>query len=254
MREEIFTLRVCDNVTLYGRLNRAEEAQKAVVLCHGLTGHMYEHHFQLARMYFTERGYDVIRVNFYSCEKDARCITDCTVALHAQDLSCVLRHFAPQYRSIYIAGHSFGGLAILMANLPQVAAASFWDGTFIPFAEDKGFSCCWHYNRELDEYIVDWPPVKRVVGKKFYEETQTFTTERMAAWAKAFTRPAQVVAAGAFAENMPYQRKFFETLTTPKEFALIEGASHGFNEGNTVFQLLDSTYCWFEKFKEPHHA
>lgn len=254
MNEECFALPLCNRNTLYGRINRAGGATKAVILCHGLTGHMYEHHFQLARTYFTQRDYDVIRINFYSSEPDARRITDCTVALHAKDLARVVEHFAPQYTSLFAAGHSFGGLTILMANLPALSAASFWDGTFIPFAEDKGFSGCWHYSAELDEYIVDWPPIRRVVGKRFYEETQTFTTDRMVKWAEAFTRPAQVIAAGDFPENMPYQKKFYDTLAPEKEFVPIAGASHGFNEGGTVFELLDNTHRWFEKFKEPRHA
>ncbi len=127
-----------DGHKIYGRLNSAgEDTQKAVILCHGLTGHMYEHQYMLARSYFTERGYDVIRFNFYGDEPDSRRITDCTVALHAEDLKEMLEHFAPLYESLYVAGHSYGGLAILMANAPQIAAASLWDGTFIPFARGQ---------------------------------------------------------------------------------------------------------------------
>ena len=91
----------------------------------------------------------------------------------------------------------------------------------------------------------------RVVGTKFYEETQTFTTERMVNWAKNFTPPAQVLAAGDFPENMPYQEKLFESLASAeKEFVAIEGASHGFNEGTAVFELLENTHRWFERFND----
>ena len=253
MKEDVFSVPLGDGHTLYGRINKADKpARKAVVLCHGLTGHMYEHQYMLARTFFTERGYDVIRFNFYGEEPDARRITDCTVALHAQDLQKLLQHYAPQYESLCVTGHSFGGLAVLMANSPHIAAASLWDGTFIPFAEDKNFSGQWSYNKDLGEYVVNWSPLTKVVGKKFYEETRTFTTERMEQWAKAFKRPVQVIAAGAFNDNVPYQKKMFETLASgKKEYTVIEGASHGFNEGDAVFKLLESTHRWFEHALAP---
>ena len=250
MKEEVFSLPMGDGFSLYGRINRAEGAsKKAAIFCHGLTGHMYEHQYMLARSYFTERGYDTIRFNFYGDEKDARRIVHCTVGLHAEDLEKLLQHFSGQYDALYAAGHSYGGLAILMAHSPRLAAVSLWDGTFIPFAEDESFSAPWFYNKELGEYIVDWPPVMKVVGKKFYDETRTFTTGRMVQWAADFTGPAQVIAAGGFPENMPYQEKLFATLSSKdKEFIPISGASHGFNEGAAVFELLENTHRWFERF------
>ena len=253
MKEEVFSLPLGDGHSLYGRVNyAAQPARKAIVLCHGLTGHMYEQQYMLARKFFTERGYDVIRFNFYGEEPDARRITDCNVALHAKDLEKVLEHFSPKYDSLCVAGHSFGGLAVLMANSPLVAAASLWDGTFIPFAEDKNFCAPWTYSRELDEYIVNWLPVSKVVGKKFHDEIQTFTTDKMEQWAKAFTGPVQVIAAGAFKKNLKYQDDLFASLASEKkEFISIAGATHGFNEGNAVDELLESTYRWCEKALAP---
>jgi pimeloyl-ACP methyl ester carboxylesterase len=252
MKEEVFSLPLGDGKKVYGRINRAddyERSDKAVIFCHGLTGHMYEHPYMTARVFFPAQGYDTIRFNFYSDEPDARRITDCTVALHAEDLKTLLAHFAGTYESLYVVGHSYGGLAILMANAPEITAASLWDGTFIPFAEDKDFSSPWFFNKELGEYMVNWLPLMRVVGTKFYEETQTFTTENMKRWAESFTLPAQVLAAGGFPENIPYQEKMFNTLaSSDKEFVSIDGASHGFNEGDAVFDLLENTLNWFERF------
>ena len=252
MKEEVFSVPLGDGHKVYGRINQADDyviSDKAIIFCHGLTGHMYEHLYMTARMFFPAQGYDTIRFNFYSDEPDARRITDCTVGLHAEDLKTLLSHFEKKYDSLFVVGHSYGGLAILMANAPQIKAASLWDGTFIPFAEDKDFCSPWFYNKELGEHMVAWLPLVRVVGTKFYEETQTFTTERMLQWAKNFTLPAQVLAAGDFPENMPYQEKLYESLSSPeKEFIAIEGASHGFNEGTTVFDLLENTLDWFERF------
>lgn len=248
LKEEAFSLPLDDGHKLYGLINHAAQtAHKAVILCHGLTGNMNERHYQLAQDFFTACGYDVVRFNFYGQEANARRITDCTVAQQAKDLEHVLQHFKPRYESLCVAGHSFGGLTILMANSPLIAAASLWDGTFIPFSEDKKFSAQWSYSKERGDYVVNWPPVTKVVGKNFYDEAKTFTTDRMKQWAKSFTRPVQVIAAGAFNDNLPYQKKLFESVSSPqKEFASIAGASHGFTEGNTVFELLEKTHRWFE--------
>ena len=248
VKEEAFSLPLDDGHKLYGRINYASgPARKAVILCHGLTGNMDERHYQLAQDFFTARGYDVIRFNFYGQEPDARRITGCTVAQQAKDLERLLQHFAPKYESLCAAGHSFGGLTILMANSPLIAAASLWDGTFIPFAEDKTFSEQWTYSKERGDYVVNWPGLTKVVGKKFFDESRTFTTDRMKQWAKNFTRPVQVIAAGAFNDNIPYQKKLFETLASgQKEYTSIAGASHGFTEGNTALQLLENTHRWFE--------
>ncbi len=249
MREEVFSLPLGDGFTLYGRINRpAQKADKAVVLCHGLTGHLYEHHYQVAKNFFTERGYDVYRFNFYGEERNARNITHCTVALHAEDLNKLLDHLKPQYEKLYVTGHSYGGLTVVMANSPHIAAASLWDASFIAVDEDEWWTKNWIYNQELDEYILCWKPIALVVGKKFYEELLTCTGERMRGWVTAFTKPAQVLAAGGFVENLPNQRKLFESLTVEKEWCPIEGAGHGFSVGNEVYDLLENTYRWFQKF------
>lgn len=248
MKEESFSLPLGDGHKLYGRINYATEpAHKAVVLCHGLTGNMNERHYQMARDFFTAHGYDVIRFNFYGDDPDARRITDCTIAQHAKDLERVLQNFRPRYEALFASGHSFGGLTILRANSSLITAVSLWDSTFIPFAEDKKFSAQWSYSKERGDYVVNWSPVTKIVGKKFYDETRTFTTDRMRQWGKNFTKPVQIIAAGAFNDNLPYQKKLFESLSSrQKEFTSIAGASHGFIEGNTIFELLENTHRWFE--------
>ena len=248
MKEETFSLPAGDGFTIYGRVNYAEEkARRAVVLCHGLSGHMYEHYYQDAKRFFTARGYDVIRFNFYGDEQDARRTTGCTVGLHAEDLKTVLAHFAPLYKRIYTAGHSYGGLVILMANPQEVAASSLWDAAFIPM-EDNVWQQEWRYSQELDEYYVIWPPAPVILGKKIYEDRLTFTREKFRVLAASLTRPAQVLAAGAFEENLPYQKNLFDTLGCEKEYKSIPGATHCFYEGDAMSDVLENTYLWFERF------
>lgn len=248
--EETFALDSGDGFTIYGRINRAHArvATRAVVLCHGLTGHINEHHFQEAKRFFAARGYDVIRFSFYSEEENARQIVDCSVAVHVSDLRIVLAHFALQYEKLFVAGHSYGGLTVLMANPENVAAASFWDASYVAAGENPLWEKYWQYDEAQDTCLIIWPPISAVVGKNFYNERKSFTRKFLDDYAESFVAPAQVLAAGAYSENIPNQKTLFDCLASEKEFYLISGATHVFVEGDTVFDLLEKTYQWFERF------
>lgn len=248
--EENFALDSGDGFTIYGRVNysRLASARRAVILCHGLTGHMNEHHFQDAKRFFAAQGYDVIRFGFYGEEENARQIADCSLAVHVKDLRTVIGHFAPRYERLFLAGHSYGGLAILMANPESVTAVSFWDASFHATDENPVWEKYWQYDETLDTCLLTWPPVSMIVGKGFYEERKSFTRKFLNDYAESLIAPAQVLAAGAYSENIPNQKQLFDALRSEKEFYLISGAGHCFFEGDTVFDLLEKTHQWFERF------
>lgn len=248
--EDTFALDTGDGFTIYGRINRSRlaPAARAIVLCHGLTGHINEHHFQEAKRFFAARGYDVIRFGFYSEEENARQITDCSVAVHVRDLRTVLAHFAPQYQKVFVAGHSYGGLTILMANPENVAAVSLWDASFYDTGENPQWEKFWECNEALDTCLITWPPMSIIVGKNLYNEKKSFTRKFLNDYAESLSAPAQVLAAGANSENIPNQKILFDCLKSEKEFYLIPGAGHCFFEGDTVFDLLEKTLQWFERF------
>lgn len=242
-REKDFTLLTADGMQIYGRVNYAGDkpSPKAVVTSHGLTGYMNEYIHLMARDYFNERGYDVIRFNYYSSEKDARILKDCTLQTHAVDLNTVTNHFSPQYEKIFIAGHSYGGLTILLAN-PKANAVSFWDASFVPEFWKTEAS----YVPELDCYKIGWGSEK-LAGKAMYQEAENLKENDSISMARALKCPAQVLLAGENNENTN-RTLLFDSLKDPKDFYDVPGADHCFNKGKTVYDLLEKTHAWFERF------
>ena len=117
-----------DGKKVFGIFNAAASgkvADKIVVIAHGLTGSPQDAMHQSARKYFNERGYDVARIAFYNSDPDGRLLRDCTLQLHADDLNAVVDRFSGQYKKLFVAGHSYGGLSTLFAN-PDATAISFW--------------------------------------------------------------------------------------------------------------------------------
>ena len=81
-----FDLDAFDGKKIWCRLNKAEKgaAKKVVILSHGLTGHPNEYLHQIARDFFTARGYDVCRFSYYHDGDDYRTLTDCTLKFTAR--------------------------------------------------------------------------------------------------------------------------------------------------------------------------
>ncbi len=244
MIEEKFELPTEDGFKIHGIINKAEGNKKAIIFCHGLGQNMYDYHFQVAKSFFPEKGYDVIRFDFYTGEEGGRNIKDCTVAVHGKDFDVVLGGFEASYDKIYAVGHSYGGLTLLVANNSKTSAVSLWDSTY-DTADWKDF---WMHIKEFDMYSFKGDPLNSLVGKDLYEENLIFQGENIDRIVSKFIAPAQVVAAGENLEHVIETReRLYKNIGSPsKEYCLIEGADHCFNKGNVVFDLLENTYKWFE--------
>lgn len=242
-REVDFSIPASDGVVIYGRINYAGDmpSSRLVVLSHGLTGHINEYIHLMARDYFNEQGYDVVRISYYSSGEKARNLKDCTLKIHASDLNTVLGHFSKNYSKTFVAGHSYGGLTILFAN-PDVAAVSFWDASFVPsFWKSESA-----YIPELDCYKIGWG-CYNLVGKEMVEEAADIREESAIAMAQALKAPAQVILAGDNSENEK-RTLLFDSLKGQKDFYDVPHADHCFNKGETVYDLLEKTGKWFERF------
>ncbi len=242
-RETDFSIPAADGAIIYGRINCAGDkpSEKLVVLSHGLTGHINEYIHQMARDYFNQRGYDVVRFSYYCSGVKARNLKNCTLKIHAADLNAVLAHYTPQYKRVHVAGHSYGGLTILFAN-PKVTSISFWDASFVPtFWKTEGV-----YIPEIDCYRIGWG-CDNLVGKEMVEEANNLTENDSIAMAQALQAPAQVLLAGDNSENEK-RTLLFDSLKEPKNFYDVPHADHCFNKGNTVYDLLENTHTWFGRF------
>ena len=245
MIEEEFTLSTDDGFKIYGMINKKEGNKKAIIICHGLSENMNNHHFQEAKRFFPEKGYDVIRFDFYSYPEDSRKLKDTTVAIHVKDFNKVLEKYRSLYDSIYAVGDSYGGLTLVVANPSEIDAVSLWDGSY----DTSNWEEYLIHVQELDMYVFKDDPVGALISKAMYEENLTFRGENMAKIASEFKAPVQVISAGG---NLDWviktQEDQYKTLgSEKKEYCVIDGADHFFSNKSTVFDLLENTYRWFEE-------
>ena len=242
-REKDFLIPAQDGAVIYGRINYATDHQssKLLILSHGLTGHINEYIHLTARDYFNKAGYDVVRISYYSSGDKARNLKDCTLKIHANDLNSIIEYFSKNYTKTFIAGHSYGGLTILFAN-PNVTALSFWDSSFVPsFWKSESA-----YIPELDCYRIGWG-CYNLVGKAMVEEAEAIREDNALAMARSLKVPAQVILAGNNSENEK-RTLLFDALEVQKEFYDVPNADHCFNKGEVVYDLLEKTGKWFERF------
>ncbi len=243
--EEAFILGLPDGFKLYGAINRPREnaAGKLLVIAHGLGGFTGEYMHQMAARYFIYHGYDVVRLSFYSPEPDARRLSGTTLAQQVQDLQAVLSHFADGYDKVYVAGHSYGGMTTLIAN-PDIEAVSLWDSSLYPYTD------FWARESRVMETcgctVLDYG-YEAVVSPEMIAEGQGYDWDKVQALAEAMRAPTQIIVAGAHIKR-PGQKQVYDVLPAPKDYITIDGADHEFVNGDTVYQLLDNTRLWFERF------
>ncbi|MBU6236063.1 MAG: hypothetical protein KGQ41_09475 [Alphaproteobacteria bacterium] len=239
MLERVYPLTAPDGarITVIRSANAGTGSRKAAILCHGLTGNPAEHIHQTARDALLAAGYDVIRFAFYDDMPNARNIRDCKLLHHVMDFHAVLDSLNG-YDKICVAGHSYGGLAILYAQ-PNVTAISFWDPAFVP---------SWHkvakHVPELDCYSVNWNGYTRLLGRPIYEEACGITEAITAPLAAAIIAPSQVI----LSADDHGRERLYDALTVPKEMHRVEGADHSFVRGDTAKVLARHTVAWFERF------
>ena len=236
-----------DGADIHGVTDFAEggkKSEKLFVMCHGLTGHVNEQHFHAAPDFFNPRGYDTLRFNFYTGVKGARVLDQCTIRTHVDDLYAVLDAFAGDYRNVFISGHSFGGLTLALANPEQATAVSLWDPSFDTsdiFTESR----C-PVRKAEGGYLLQWA-VQSLIGDAMFDEVAGYDREACADMAKNYKSPMQVVLAGddVYAKRGENYHSF---APDPSELAVIDGATHCFEERGTRDALYEATFNWFERF------
>jgi pimeloyl-ACP methyl ester carboxylesterase len=233
-----FTLTAADGCTIYGYLSKAEKPDsKLVVISHGLTGSPDELLHVHAASALNKAGYDVVRFYFYCRKDNARALKDCTLETHAADLSAVVAHFSGGYDGLYLAGHSYGGITMLVAAIPA-RAYCFWDSTYVP--------TWWRDAVPFEDGVKprwggDW-----TIGHAMVDEAKLIDAAAVDRMAGAITAPAQVVLAGA-ETSLPKREKLFESIRSEKEMVVIDGADHVFS-GGKAHELAAHAVRWFGKY------
>ena len=237
MEEEI-KIPLGDNKFAYGTL-RGKLDQPLIIFAHGFTGDKNHHIFFNGARFFEKHGISSFRFNFYGEEDDSRQLNNCSISNHVSDLDTIVSHFRDKAKSIIVVGHSFSGIIILSSKKQQFDKAVLWD----PSSDTKS----WlvkdaKYIKELDLYYFDDWGVSYTIGKQMYQECVEFNPDHLSS---AFTKPLKIIVAGNGILK-DGGRKYFEQANQPKEFAVIEGAKHNFNEDGVEEKLFQETLTWIK--------
>lgn len=112
-----------DGIALHAKLTMPEGYQEGetcplLILQHGLTGHMEETHILGITRAAAENGFAVLRTELYGHGKSGGEFRNHTVLKWVDELQTVITWAAGQafVTNLYLAGHSQGGLAVILAG------------------------------------------------------------------------------------------------------------------------------------------
>ncbi len=234
-----------DGKRIFVYCNRAgdEPSKKAIVIAHGLGGTPNGYMHMIARNYFNAMGYDVYRMAFYWDGPEYRILHECSVSIHAQDLNAVIAHVRDKHNKLYVCGHSYGGLTLVFAN-PQVDAISFWDPSYQPW--ERFLSKATAPALDGKTHLLRWEYLI-TLGQGMMDEAKNLTRDVAKSMTSNITVPSQVAVAGESWLKADTQM-LFDDLNCQKEIFTVQGAGHTFVEGQVVFELLEKTHKWFDRF------
>lgn len=224
---------------VHGTLNSAK-SEKLVIFVHGLSGNRNEHIFYNGARFFCDRGFDVFRFDLYSGEKKGRNLSECTLKDHITDTNAVISYFKPGYKKIFLVGHSYGGPAVLKTDISLVSGIVLWDPTssMINWTDEA------KYSKELDAYTLSWGS-KFIISREMYEEGMNLPTPRK--FMDSINVPVKIICAGK-GILVKSGRVYYKYAKEPREFAIIGGAGHNFDEEGAEDKLFAETRDFLEKY------
>lgn len=226
---------------IYGTL-RGSLGKPLVIFVHGFTGYKNEHQFFNAARFFEKKELSTFRFDLYSWKEDARKLEDCTLSLHGQDLDVVVKYFRNKgVRKIFVVGHSFGGVSVLLSKKKNFDATVLWDSS-----GDKDVKLKAKYIKEIDKYYyVGESAFKFTISREMYEENNNKL--KPSQLIKDFHMPIKIIVAGA-GVLIDEGKQFLQNANEPKFFAVIQGATHCFDEDGVEDRLFQETSNWFKEF------
>lgn len=246
MTEKEVKIRTKDGHTIYGVLSdqTARPSATLVIFVHGLASNMHEHKYYNAARVFAKEGIATYRFNLYDSGKGGRSITDCTFAVHADDLNRVVAHFRKHHASIFVVGHSLGAVVIMLADTKKVSGVVFWDGTHLESvfpALKKSGTLVW--NKSMKAYIARWG-CSYLIPKALVENEQLSSKEliqKLAVPVKFISADKGILVQGT--------KEFYKHANNPKELAWVKGADHNFDRGETAAELHRETLAFVKKYQ-----
>jgi esterase/lipase len=226
----------------------SEEDKKLpfVILCHGFTGDKYEWgRFPKTAKALNAAGFDTLIFDFSGSGENEREFI--TLSNQARDLEDVYTWARNQgYSWIAGIGLSFGGLTLLVANLPEVKTLVFWAPAF--HLKDM-VSPRSSENKKKEPLFFPTSgkgePIK--INHMFVEDLSKFDTS---IYLQKLTTPALIVQGTKDRAVRPRNtREAFKSMPQDNDHKLIEidKASHDF-DGAHLAEFINVSINWLKKY------
>ena len=221
-----------DGAKVQVEVNSAEGNKAAVLMVHGFTGDVNEHIFYNAAQSWPKKGLDVWRISLYPGEPaGTRLMTHVTWQQNLSDIALVLKEMGQRYESLFLAGHSMGGVLATYSSHPKIKAKALWDPALGFQPSDFAAEAL-----NANYHTIHWG-CAILVSKKYSEEC--FEASRYLAEIP-IQPPILVVRATDFFGGWPKAR-------IAARVVLIKDSDHCFNKEGNEKKLFSLTLNFFKK-------
>jgi uncharacterized protein len=236
--EEDLKIPLSDGKFVYGTL-RGKLNETLIIFVHGFIEDKNHHIFFNGARFFEQNGISTFRFNFYGEGEGARQLNDCSISNHVSDLDAIVSYFREKAKNIIVVSHSFGGIVVLSSQKQEFDKAVLWD----PSSDIKSWLVkdAKYVNEIGLYYFEDWG-VSYTIGKQMYQESLDFNPDHLSS---KFIKPIKIITAGK-GILIDGAKKYFEQANEPKDYAVIEGATHNFNEDGVEEKLFQETLKWIK--------
>ena len=230
------------------KVNKSEDSKHIpfVIICHGFSGDKYEWgRFTETAAALSEVGYESLIFDFSGSGENEREFI--TLSKQARDLEDVYDCVKNQgYSNIAVIGLSFGGLTLLVANLPEIKTKVFWAPGFYL---KKLFPSSMVKNLKKKPLVIptsgDFEPI--TIDHTFVEELTNYDAD---SYLKKLTTPTLIVQGTKDTTiGLENTREAFRQLPQDNHHQLIEieDATHNF-DGKLLTQFIEVTINWLKKY------
>ncbi|MCT4552106.1 MAG: hypothetical protein N4A44_00385 [Alphaproteobacteria bacterium] len=240
--EKKLEIKTRDGFSISGIYYNKEKNQKnLVIFLHGLTGLIDSYLIKRSVDFFYHKNFDVFVYNKYSDEeidgvKKRALYEGLTMSRQSQDLQDVFYYFKEKYDSIYLVGHSNGGLAIVVANI-LCSGQALWDPTFNQnVLEEQEFVI-----RKKDLPIVNWDGQYYLINDELLKNSKIYTKDKVSELCSKIEVPTKIIVASKSTKwNDCYEGKIKNS-----DFEILEDANHNFTKLGQVDDVCQKTYEFF---------
>lgn len=224
------------------KLSMVPSMKGMIIFLHGVTSSKDEEVFQWAESFFNGEGYSTFRFNFYGDWIYETSLQEESLKSHIDDTDMVIDYFFRQWiDNIILIGHSFWWLVSLYIDTNKINTIVLWDA-----------SIWWSWLLEDvvqwddGQYYIDWWDwYKHYINDHMYYHFTISPDKHKIKLSNLYLPIKIIVAEHGLSKAW---EEYFSVANEPKEFSVILGAEHTFEDKNSQQQLFEETLDWIKKY------